>query len=172
MAGVPVIAHNGALDVLASKPLGRAVFDVAYSSPTRATASAHPNLAAFVFRDPAARDFYTDFEDVANMCVRTLRAQAGATPDDKRIIGLVGELSTRSEDFSIRWVSHDVGSHRTGTKTLHHRDVGELTLGFEQIALTSAPAITLSTYIAEPGTATAERLRLLASWTSTLISTQ
>jgi transcriptional regulator with XRE-family HTH domain len=172
MAGVPVLAHNGALDVLASNSLGRALFDIVYSSPTRATASTHPNLAAFVFLDPAAREFYTDFEDAAMMCVRTLRSQAGATPHDSRVIGLVGELSTRSDDFSIRWASHDVGSHRTGTKKLHHRDVGELSLGFEQITLTSAPSITLSTYIAEPGSATAERLQLLSSWTSTLIPTK
>jgi hypothetical protein len=40
-------------------------------------------------------------------------------------------------------------------------------LGFEQITLDSAPSITLSTYIAEPGSPTAERLQLLAAWTAT-----
>lgn len=168
MIEAPVIAHNGCLDIVGANPLGRALFDVVHASPTRSSASALPNLASFVFLDPAAEEFYADPPDAAATCVRILRAQAGATPHDKRLTQLIGELSTRSEDFRARWATHDVGKHRAGSKTLHHRDVGELELGYEQITLDSAPSITLSTYIAEPASPTAERLKLLAAWATSV----
>ena len=123
-----------------------------------------PNLASFVFLDPAAARFYDDLDGAAATCVKILRAQAGATPHDKQLSQLVGELTTRSEDFSARWAAHDVGVHRAGTKILHHHEVGEPTLGFKELALDSAPSIALSAYIAEPTAPTAERLQLLAAW--------
>ncbi|MGV9408818.1 helix-turn-helix domain-containing protein [Nocardia sp. NPDC003693] len=167
MTTTPVIAHNRCLDILAANPLGRALFDVVYDSPTRRSATTAPNLAAFVFLDPAAAGFYADVDDAAAVCVQILRTQAAATPHDKHLIGLIGELSTRSEDFRSLWAAHDVGRHRAGGKKIHHRDVGELALGFEQLTIDSAPSIVLSTYIAEPASPTAERLQLLAAWAAT-----
>ncbi|GAA0953068.1 helix-turn-helix transcriptional regulator [Nonomuraea longicatena] len=172
MGAIPVIAHNRCLDVLAANSLGRAVFSVVYDSPTRRSTAAPPNLASFVFLDPAADAFYSDPGDAAAVCVRLLRAQAGATPHDKRLAQLIGELSTRSEDFRRRWAAHDVGVHRAGGKTLHHREAGELTLRFEELTLDSAPAIVLSAYVAEPASPTAERLQLLASWTATTMTSR
>ncbi|MBM9465056.1 helix-turn-helix domain-containing protein [Aeromicrobium sp. YIM 150415] len=166
MSASPVIALSRRLDVLAANALGRALFDVVYSSPTRRSATSAPNLASFVFLDPAAARFYGDLDAAATTCVKMLRAHAGATPHDKQLTQLVGELSTRSNDFSARWAAHDVGVHRSGTKILHHHEVGELILGFEELTLDSAPSITLSTYIAEPNSPTAERLQLLAAWTA------
>ncbi|MGW4634663.1 helix-turn-helix domain-containing protein [Nocardia sp. NPDC004415] len=170
MSATPVIAHDARLDVLGANPLGRALFDLVYDSPTRRSAAAAPNLASFVFLDPAAAEFYADLDDAAAVCVRVLRAQAGVAPHDKRLTELIGELSTRSEDFRARWAAHDVGRHRMGTKFLQHREVGELVLGFEQLTLDSAPSITLSAYVAEPASPTAERLQLLAAWRATIAS--
>ncbi|MET8941821.1 transcriptional regulator, partial [Streptomyces rubiginosohelvolus] len=133
----------------------------------RRSSASPPNLASVVFLDPAAARFYDDLDNAAAACVRILRAQAGATPHDKQLIQLVGELSTRSTDFRTRWAAHDVGVHRAGSKTLHHHQVGELILGFEELTLDSSPSITLSAYIAEPASPTAERLQLLATWAAT-----
>lgn len=167
MATTPVVAHNRYLDVLAANPLGGALFSVIFDSPTRPSRAAPPNLASFVFLDPAADTFYGEPDEAADLCVRILRSQAGRTPHDRRLTELIGELSTRSEDFRERWAAHDVGVHRAGTKTLHHRDVGEVTLAFEELTLDSAPSIILSTYLAEPGSASAERLQILAAWAAT-----
>ncbi|MCT1367359.1 helix-turn-helix domain-containing protein [uncultured Kocuria sp.] len=167
MSATPVIALSRRLDVLAANGLGRALFDVVYSSPTRRSAASAPNLASFVFLDPAAAGFYDDLDDAAATCVKILRAQAGATPHDKKLAQLVGELSTRSSDFSALWAAHDVGVHRSGRKVLHHHEVEELALGFEELTLDSAPSIVLSAYIAEPASPTAERLQLLAAWEAT-----
>ncbi|MFJ9931398.1 hypothetical protein ACIRU5_35945 [Streptomyces misionensis] len=40
-------------------------------------------------------------------------------------------------------------------------------MGFEELTLVSSPSITLSAYIAEPASPTAERLQLLATWAAT-----
>jgi hypothetical protein len=45
------------------------------------------------------------------MSVANLRTAAGQNPHDRDLHDLVGELSTRSEDFRPRWGSHDVRTH-------------------------------------------------------------
>jgi len=80
---------------------------------------------------------------------------------------LVGELSTRSQDFRRRWNGHDVRDHGAGTKHFHHDAVGDLALAYESVDLVSEPGLTLTVYAAEPGSATEANLRLLASWAAT-----
>lgn len=167
MAHLPVIALNRRLDILGSNALGRALFTKAYDSPTRKSVASVPNLASFVFLDPAAGSFYADLEDASRTCVQVLRAKAGATPYDRQLAQLIGELSTRSEEFGRLWAAHDVGLHRTGRKVVTHHEVGELNLGYEELTLDSAPSMVLSVYIAEPGSATAERLKLLDALATT-----
>jgi hypothetical protein len=99
--------------------------------------------------------------------VSILRTEAGRDPHDKDLHDLVGELSTRSEEFRRRWSSHNVRLHGAGTKTFHHRDVGDLELAYESVDMISDPGLTLTIYAAEPASPTAHALDLLASWTAT-----
>lgn len=55
-------------------------------------------------------------------------------------------------------------THGTGTKRFNHPVVGELTLAYEELAITAEPGLVLMVYTAEPGSPSAERLQLLASW--------
>lgn len=146
-------------DLLATNALGRAFY-----SPVIGSGGRTPNLARFQFLDPAARDFYPDWDLFAEMCVGIMRAEAGRDPHDKGLQDLVGELSTRSDVFRRLWGAHDVRTHGTGTKRFHHPVVGELTLAYEELAITAEPGQVLLIYTAEPGSSSAERLRLLASW--------
>ncbi len=146
-------------DVLVTNDLGRAFY-----SPVIGDGGRTPNLARFQFLDPAAREFYPDWDLFAEMCVAIMRAEAGRDPHDKSLQDLVGELSTRSETFRRLWGAHDVRSHGSGTKRFHHPVVGELTLAYEELAITAEPGQVLMVYTAEPGSPSAERLRLLASW--------
>ncbi len=93
-----------------------------------------------------------------------LRSEAGRNPQDKQLMELIGELSTRSEDFRTRWAAHNVRFHRTGQKKLHHPVVGALDLNFEAMEFPSHPGLTLLTYTAPAGTPTADGLKLLANW--------
>ncbi|MGW2476692.1 helix-turn-helix transcriptional regulator [Streptomyces sp. NPDC001665] len=158
----PALVRNGRMDVVAANPLARAFYADLYAAPGN-----QANLARFQFLDPAARHFYPDWERFADMCVPILRTEAGRNPHDKDLHDLVGELSTRSEEFRTRWGAHNVRHHGTGTKRFHHQAVGELTLSFEDLEMTAEPGLTVTVYTAEPGSPSEEGLRLLASWSAT-----
>ena len=146
-------------DLLATNELGRAFY-----APVIGDGGRTPNLARFQFLDPAARDFYPDWDLFAEMCVAIMRAEAGRDPYDSDLQDLVGELSTRSDVFRRLWGRHDVRTHGAGTKRFRHPVVGDLTLAYEELAITAEPGQVLLVYTAEPGSPSAERLRLLASW--------
>jgi hypothetical protein len=80
---------------------------------------------------------------------------------------LVGELSTRSEQFRKLWAAHNVRFHRGGSKRIHHPIVGDMELSFETMALTADAGLAINIYTAEPGSRSEETLRLLSSWTAT-----
>jgi transcriptional regulator with XRE-family HTH domain len=146
-------------DLVAVNALGRAFY-----APMIGDGGRPVNLARFQFLDPASRDFYPDWERFAGMCVAVMRAEAGRDPHDRAMQDLVGELSTRSEVFRRLWGAHDVRTHGAGTKRFHHPVVGELTLAYQELAITNDPGLVMLVYTAEPGSPSAERLSLLASW--------
>ncbi|WP_051800757.1 helix-turn-helix transcriptional regulator [Streptomyces sp. NRRL F-525] len=162
MTGTPAFVMSGRLDVLAANLLGRALFSPVYADPVRP-----PNNARFVFLDPHATEFFRDWDEVANDTVAMLRAEAGRDAYDRRLTDLIGELSTRSEEFRRRWAAHNVRIHTTGAKRLHHPVVGDLDLPFETFPLGSDPSQFLLTYTAEPASRSQDALNLLASWAAT-----
>jgi hypothetical protein len=125
------------------------------------------NSARFTFLDPAAADFYPEWERVASELVAHLRSAAGRNPYDRQLSDLVGELSTRSDEFRVRWAAHKVRFHRTGAKRIHHPLVGELALSYEAMELSADDGLTVAVFTAEPGSASQQALDLLASWTAT-----
>ena len=97
----PAIVRNGRMDLLAVNHLGRAMHASVYETTA---AGAVPNFVRFTFLHlDAAHDFYPDWDHAADICVAILRTEAGRDPHDKALHDLVGELSTRSDDFRRRW---------------------------------------------------------------------
>jgi len=162
MTDAAAFVRNGRLDVLAANRLGRALYAPHFDSPSRPV-----NLARFAFLDARAADFYPDWTGTANIIVAMLRTEAGRDPYDKDLTDLVGELSTRSDEFRVRWAAHNVRLHQTGAKHFRHPVVGDLTLSYEALPLPADPGLTLTAYTAEPASPTHEALMLLASWTAT-----
>ena len=158
----PAILVNNRQDLLAANHLGRAMYSDVYDDPTTV-----PNFGQFTFLDSAARRFYPDWNLAADMTVANLRTAAGKDPHDKGLQDLVGELSTRSDDFRRRWGAHNVRIHGTGVKQFHHQVVGDLALAYESMDLRAEPELTLTIYAAEPDSPTAHALTLLASWAAT-----
>ncbi|QSS89172.1 helix-turn-helix transcriptional regulator [Streptomyces sp. M54] len=155
----PAFVRNGRMDVLAANPLFHAFYADLYATPGN-----QRNLARFTFLDPASRRFYPDWDAFADITVAIVRTEAGRSPHDKDLHDLVGELSTRSDEFRTRWGAHNVRHHSTGTKHFHHHAVGGLALAYEGLDLAAVPGLTLTVYTAEPGSPSEEGLRLLASW--------
>ncbi|MFJ8329908.1 helix-turn-helix transcriptional regulator [Streptomyces sp. NPDC094437] len=162
MSATPAYVRNRRLDILATNTLGRALL-----APVLATPRRPPNVARFMFLDPAAADYYVDGERMAAGTVAILRAEAGRDPHDRALIDLVGELSTRSDLFRTRWATHNVLRHPGGVKQIRHPLVGELTLAYEALELAADNGLTLMAYSVEPATPTADALNLLASWAAT-----
>ncbi|WSQ06627.1 helix-turn-helix transcriptional regulator [Streptomyces sp. NBC_01231] len=159
MTETPAFILNGRGDILAANHLGRALFSPVYADPVRP-----PNNARFIFFDPHATEFFRDWNQVAGDAVAMLRAEAGRDLYDRRLTDLIGELSTRSEEFRHRWAAHNVRMHTTGVKLLHHPVVGDLDLPFETFPVGGDPSQVLLTYTAEPDSPSQDALNLLASW--------
>jgi transcriptional regulator with XRE-family HTH domain len=155
----PAFVRNGRMDLLAANRLARAFYANVYADPQRPA-----NLARFTFLEQSSRRFYPEWDLFADVCVAILRTEAGRDPCDKELHDLVGELSTRSDEFRTRWGAHNVRHHGTGVKNFHHQIVGDLTLAYEGLEMAAEPGLTLTIYTAEPGSPSEDALRLLASW--------
>ena len=162
ISDAPAWVRNARHDMLAANRLARALY-----APVLADGHRPANNARFIYLDPAAKDFFADWERAADDIAAMLRSEAGRNPYDKQLVELIGELSTRSEEFRRRWAAHNVRFHRTGIKKLHHPVVGDLDLNFEAMELPSSPGLTMLVYTAAAGTPTADSLKLLASWAIT-----
>ncbi len=98
------------------------------------------------------------------MCVAIMRTEAGRDPHDRGLQDLVGRAL-----HPQRHLPHASGEPTTSAPTAPARNgsttpiVGELTLAYEELAITAEPGLILLIYTAEPGSPSAERLRILAS---------
>lgn len=162
ITGAPAWVRNERGDVVATNELGRALYAPMFAGPGRPV-----NTARFTFLDPAARDFFPEWAATAREAVAVLRAAAVANPCEPGLVTLVGELSTRSEEFRGWWAAHDVRVHRRGGKRIAHPIVGELQLDFEALELVADPGLTMFTYSAEPGSESERSLALLGTWAAT-----
>jgi transcriptional regulator with XRE-family HTH domain len=166
ITGTPTWVRNKQMDIVATNPLGRALLAPVLDDP-----ASRGNNALFTFLNPAARIYYPGWEQGASSIVATLRTEAGRDPHDKALTGLIGELVTRSDEFRVRWASHDVRYHRTGAKQIHHPDVGDLEFTYEAFDLPDSPGWSMYACTAAAGSPTEERLALLGSLTATPATT-
>jgi transcriptional regulator with XRE-family HTH domain len=157
ITGAPAFVGNGRLDILAANRLGYALYSEMYVDPARPA-----NHARFTFFDDRARSFYLDWDRAADDTVAILHTAAGRDLYDRALMDLVGELSTRSEEFRTRWATHNVRQHFTGRKHFRHPIVGELHLLFEAMELSADTGLSLYVYSPEPGTPSDDAIRLLA----------
>ena len=92
----PALVRNSRLDQVGANALGRALYAPMFDSREQP-----PNSARFTFLDPAAVDFYPEWERVASELVAHLRSEAGANPYDRQLSDLVGELSLSYETMEL-----------------------------------------------------------------------
>ena len=161
MTTIPAYVRNSRMEILAANELCRALYGGVLEQDRLPL-----NLARYLFLDPHSRGFFLDWESVADDTVGSLRTQVGREPRDKALSDLVGELSTRSDEFVARWARQDVRLHHTARKRLHNRVVGDIELTGNALEL-SADDLTVIVYTAAVGSQAEDQLRLLASWAAT-----
>jgi len=159
----PALVQNARLDRLAFNRIGRAL----HSLPADGSRDQY-NYAKWLFLDARAPRFHRDFGTAKHDVVALLRAASAHDPYDRELIEIVGTLTTRSEEFSALWASHDVLRHRSGAKLLTHPDVGDVEFGYESFELSADPGLVMLVLTVEPDSPTAERMQLLASWAASM----
>ncbi|MEU8177908.1 helix-turn-helix transcriptional regulator [Microbispora hainanensis] len=156
--GTPAVVLGRHLDVLAWNTLAEALLGDPDSLPP-----GRRNLLMALFEDPGARGRCPDWEATALQYIGMLRAAVATDPDHPRAREVIGELSIRSADFRRLWARHEVRETVHGTKLFRHPQVGDITLDWDVYPLPGDPGPVLLVHTAEPGSADAERLQLLAS---------
>ncbi|WP_327069980.1 helix-turn-helix transcriptional regulator [Kitasatospora sp. NBC_01250] len=163
MAQVPAVVLDRRNDVLAWNPLGHALLagHLDLDSPDRP--AERPNLTRLLFLDPHTRELYTHWEEETRVALAALRLVVGRHPEDQRLAQLVGQLAIQSPTFGALWSRHPVRNCTVGTKSFHHPLVGEMELSFESMRFSDESGHRVLLYSAEPDTASAAALDLLAA---------
>ncbi|GAA3594570.1 helix-turn-helix transcriptional regulator [Kineosporia mesophila] len=156
MVDHPVLILGRRTDVLAANTLATALFTDWRRLPAR-----ERNYTRWVLLDPVARERFTEWDTVAADAVGTLRLDAGRHPDDRALNDLVGELTNKSAPFRAAWGDHRVHERTFGIKRLTHPEVGPITLHFEALTLPGDAGQTMFVYSTDPGSSSADNLRLL-----------
>ncbi|NGO41302.1 helix-turn-helix domain-containing protein [Streptomyces ureilyticus] len=159
LTATPAIVQGRRGDILAWNALAAALVTDFSRIPEK-----HRNYPRLIFTDPAMRSLYADWKASAQIAVAQLRMEAAKYPQEPRLIELVGELSTRDQQFAQWWGDHKVAARTVGTKTLNHPVVGELVLDWDTLTANTDPDQHLTVWTAAPDSPTHERLRILASW--------
>jgi transcriptional regulator with XRE-family HTH domain len=150
---MPAIVASRCLDVLAANPVARAL------SP-----GFTPGLNFLRWRllEPAAREFFVDWDEATDVAVSGLREAAGSDPDDPRLRALVEELSAASARFRELWARAEVG-YRPDVVHIRHPDIGDVYLHPNRFNIPHSGGQHMLTYRAEPGSESAAALEALRS---------
>ncbi len=115
------------------------------------------------FTDAAARAAYPPAEiaSLSRLYAAGLRELVAARGPHSRAAELADDLRVRSTEFASLWDAHEVGARPPDVKRFHHPEVGHLDLSCQTL-LDPDHSHRLLVYTAQPGSESAEKLRLLA----------
>ena len=159
MRDTPVMVIDPRGDIVAWNDLAVALyFDFTELAPTER------NMIRMLFLEPRVRRMHRNWDEVAAASVARMRMSVGLMPGDRRMAQLVSELLDRDPDFRRWWGGHEVLATDAFRKSFDHPVVGRLLLDWQALTVAADPDLTLIVFTAPPGTATADSLRMLASW--------
>jgi hypothetical protein len=155
----PAVVLGRHLDLLDWNPLAEALLgDPDGCPPDRL------NMLLLMFDDARTGErTCPDWERQALDYIGMMRAAVAADPAHPGATAIVGELSIRSAEFRRLWARHDVRVQVSGRKTFRVPEVGDVVLDWDTYPLPGAAGPVMLVWTAEPGSADADRLRLLAS---------
>jgi hypothetical protein len=115
------------------------------------------------FTDPAERRRYPERDHAKQSAIQSsgLRAAISANGEDARTRAMVAEMLEASAEFRGLWARHEVSTHREDRKTIVHPELGEIDVDCQKL-FTDNRAQGLLVFTGTPGSASAEKLRLLS----------
>jgi transcriptional regulator with XRE-family HTH domain len=150
---MPAVVFNRYRDVVAANLIARAL------SPEFTPGQ---NSLRYRLLDPAARQFYGNWDEATEIAVCGLRELGGSCPADPRMRALIAELSEASARFRELWGRADVG-YRLGIHHMRHPRVGDLYLYRYRLNAPYPGGDHVIMYRAEPGSDSARALEVLRS---------
>jgi len=155
---VPAVLQGPRLEVLATNSGARALLADFDAMPAKAR-----NIARWIFLDPSARIVYPQWDEVAAPVAATLRANLDPHAPDVELEQLVAELSGASSDFARFWADYRLYEHSHGRKQFFHEPIGVMTLNYETLTVPGGDGLFISTYTADVGSSSEEKLGLLVT---------
>jgi transcriptional regulator with XRE-family HTH domain len=157
LSGTPVSVYDASWMLLAWNPLWAALVGDPAGSRGR-----DRNVLWRHFTGGSGRVIHTPEDEprFEASAVADLRAAAARYPRDAGLRRLVADLRAASPRFARLWESREVGTHERDRKTVHHPELGPITVDCDVL---SVPAVDLRViaFTAAPGSADADKLRLL-----------
>ncbi|TRW89153.1 helix-turn-helix transcriptional regulator [Mycolicibacterium sp. 018/SC-01/001] len=147
----PSLVANRYQDVLAANAVARAL------SPGFTPGV---NFLRWRLTEPAAKEFFADWDEATDIAVSGLREVAAGASADARMRALVEELSGLSARFVELWARADVG-YRAGVTVVRHPVVGELQLHRHRLAVPHSGGQHLIVFSAAPGSPSQQALERL-----------
>jgi transcriptional regulator with XRE-family HTH domain len=158
LSGIPVSVNDASWTLLAWNPLWAALVGDPAGLRGR-----DRNVLWRYFTGAPGRVTHTPEDEprFEASAVADLRAAAARYPRDAGLRRLVADLRAASPRFARLWDSREVGTHERDRKTVHHPELGPITVDCDVL---SVPAVDLRViaFTAAPGSADADKLRLLA----------
>lgn len=157
LSTIPAIVMGRRMDILAWNALAAEMMIGFGEIPPE-----ERNYVRLLFVDKRMRLLYEDWQTVARTAVAQFRMEAAKTPDDPRIMKLVGELSVGDAQFRSWWAEHGVATLSSEQKTLIHPVVGRLTVDWDTLVEADDSEQSVVVWTGKPGSSTHKSLMVLA----------
>lgn len=155
----PLSVHDAAWNIISWNPLWAALI----GDPS-AWQGKERNIVWRHFTGQATRVTHTPAQQVQfeTALVSDLRSSTARYPHDKPLRALIADLRQVSDRFSDLWAAHTVGYHTTDHKTVHHPNLGPVTVDCDTLTVPGSD-LRIAACTAPPDTTTSEQFALLAT---------
>jgi len=121
----------------------------------------------YMFLDPTAKTYFTQWDQMARAAVSAIRLAAGYSPAHPEVVTLIRRLYARSTEFAAVWDDRAVEGLSVSHKVIQHPTVGRLELAYQTFDVREAPGLQLTVATAEPGSPSEDALALLGTLEAT-----